>query len=168
MGKLYSIVLCGLIWATSVSGQGTILFTWNGQSNVFQATFQVNYPEIMPSSNFTSQLFHTSMAVTNPLGQTYLARDGNSDGDGSFLPWNLSYYMPDFQRGTLLVLTGGGQFPAIPYRTSGDIREIGPSGNTLWYEQGYWTAVQIPEPCFLPSFLSGGMILLLYRFRRSA
>jgi hypothetical protein len=163
MGKLYSLLLCGLLWANSAIAQGTVLFTWNGQSNTFQANFQVYYPEIMPGSNFSSQLFLTSMVATNPLGQTYLAKDGNSDGNGSFLPWNLAYYMPDFQRDTLLVFTGGGQFPGIPFRTAGDIREIGPSGATLWYEQGYWTAVQIPEPSSVAVLIAGGLIFLLRR-----
>jgi len=166
MGKLYSLLLCGLLWTNSVSAQGTVQFTWNGQSNIFRATFQVNYPEIMPGSNFSSHLFVTSMAVTNPMGQTYLASDGNSDGNGSFLPWNLAYYMPDFQRDTLLVLTGGGQFPGVPFRTSGDIREIGPSGTTLWYEQGYWTAVQIPEPSSIALFCLIGFISLPFVRRR--
>ena len=91
------------------------------------------------------QMFQHTMSVTNPLGQTYHGGDSTSAGSGSFLPWGLTFQLNDFQRSTEAVLHGG-FFAGSPYRTAGDIREASFSGPTLWYETGYWTYAQIPEP----------------------
>jgi hypothetical protein len=126
--------------------QGVILFTWHGNSNFFNASFEVNNDEVLPGSTFSSQLFQHSIAVTNPIGQTYLSNDGTSSEHGSFYPWNLSVQMVDFQRGTELFMSGGNQFGS-PYRTAGVIWEQYSSATDyLWFETGYWSSTQIPEP----------------------
>ena len=144
--KLLALLAGTFLWVNSVDAQGTILFTWHGDSNFFQASFQVYYDEIQPGTNFSSALFLDSLSAITPTGQTYHGGDSSSDGHGSFIPWNLSVQMNDFQRSTELLMVGGNLFGS-PYRTAGVIWEQSMSGSPIFRsEPGYWTAVQIPEP----------------------
>ena len=140
-GSLSAVVL---LYSHSLLAQCIVLFTWHGDSNYFQASFQVPVDELQLGVVF-GQMFQDTMSVTNPLGQTYHGGDSTSAGSGSFIPWGLTFQLNDFQRSTEAVLHGG-FFVGSPYRTAGDIREASFSGPTLWYETGYWTYAQIPEP----------------------
>jgi hypothetical protein len=44
-------------------------FTWHGDSNFFQATFEVPISDLRPGVQF-SDMYMQTLAVTNPLGQT--------------------------------------------------------------------------------------------------
>lgn len=164
MGKLYSTVGVLLLSIVSMAAQGTVLFTWHGDSNFFQASFQVYYDEIQPGTNFSSTLFLDSLSAVNPLGQSYHGGDSSSYGNGSFFPWNLSVQMNDFQRNTELFMVGGNQFGS-PYRTAGVIWEqVYGSPDDLWYERGYWTSAQIPEPS-MAALIAIGSISFILRAR---
>jgi len=140
------IVFLTAILALSAKAQGTVLFIWHGDSNFFQASFQTYYYEIAPGTNFSSDLFLSSMAVTNPLGQTYHGGDSSSGGSGSFIPWGLNFQLNNFQRSTELVIEGG-FILGSPYRTAGIIWEqVMSAPDDLWFERGYWSVQQIPEP----------------------
>jgi hypothetical protein len=158
MGNLYSLLPIMLLWANSVVAQGTMLFTWHGDSNYFQASFEVPSSELQPGVLF-GQMFLDTMSVTNPVGQTYHGGDNTSAGSGSFIPWGLTFQLNDFQRSTEAVLHGG-FFAGSQYRTAGDIREMSFSGASLWSEQGYWTFAQIPEPCSITLLCCGGVLFL--------
>jgi hypothetical protein len=157
MGKLYSLFVLAFLYVGTSFGQGTFLFTWHGDSNVFQASFEVTGAEMQPGALFSSPLFLNSMAVTNPLGQTYYASDATSGGSGSYIPWVLGYQINDFQRSTEVLLHSG-EYAGSQYRTSGDIREQNFSGVGIFYERGYWTFAQIPEPSPILLFGLGGVI----------
>jgi len=122
MGRPFAPVTLALLCANSIFAQGTFEFTWHGDSNFFQASFQVYYDEIQPGTNFSSALLLDSLSAVNPLGQSYHGGDSSSDGTGSFFPWNLSVQMNDFQRNTQLFMVGGNQFGS-PYRKAGVIWE---------------------------------------------
>jgi len=53
------------------SAQGTMLFTWHGQSNFFQASFEVTAAEMLPGSIWTSDTFSNSITITSLSGATY-------------------------------------------------------------------------------------------------
>ena len=158
MRTLYWLLVFALFGINSAVAQGTVLFTWHGDSNFFQATFQVPGEELQPGTQF-GQLFLDTMSVTNPSGQTYHGGDSTSAGSGSFIPWGLTFQLNDFQRSTEVVLHGG-FFAGSPYRTAGDIRESLFSGTQLWYEQGYWSFAQIPEPSCISLLCLAGLVSL--------
>jgi hypothetical protein len=141
-----------------------VLFTWHGDSNYFQASFQVPLDELQPGVVF-GQMFQDTMSVINPLGQTYHGGDSTSAGSGSFIPWGLTFQLNDFQRSTEAVLHGG-FFAGSQYRTAGDIREMSFSGAPLWSEQGYWTFAQIPEPSTAALLTVAGLLWLSRRVCR--
>src|SRR5437879_554502 len=98
MGRPFSPVTLALLCANSIFAQGTFEFTWHGDSNYFQASFDVTGAEMQPGAVFNSPLFLSSMSVTNPLGQTYHGGDSSSAGSGSYIPWGLNIQMNDFSR----------------------------------------------------------------------
>ena len=56
MRTLYWLLVFALFGINSAVAQGTVLFTWHGDSNFFQATFQVPGEELQPGTHF-GQLF---------------------------------------------------------------------------------------------------------------
>jgi hypothetical protein len=62
--------------------QGTMLFTWHGVSNYFQASFQITEAEWQPGARWTSDLFMDSMSVSSLSGATYHGGDSSSGGTG--------------------------------------------------------------------------------------
>src|SRR5215467_6674971 len=155
-----------MLAAESVLAQGTIAqFTWHGDSNYYQASFEVPMSDLQPSVQF-SDMYMQTLAVTNPLGQYYLGGDSTSAGSGTYAPWDLSAQLNDYQRSTQLVIVGG-YFLGSPYRTAGRIWEQPMSGTPfLWAENGYWSWAQIPEPSSSALLIFGGSIWLLRRKRR--
>ena len=161
MGKLYTLFALTFLSVGSIVAQGTFQFTWHGDSNFFQANFEVTAAEMQPGAVFNSPLFFDSMAVTNPVGQWYHGGDSSSDGSGSYIPWNLSFLLNDFQRGTELVMAGGSSLNS-PYRTAGIIWEQPVfGGGFLWSETGHWTVAQIPEPSTIALLCTGLTFALL-------
>src|ERR1051325_448130 len=59
----------------NASAQGTMLFTWHGDSNFFQASFQVTMNETLPGAMFNSALFTNTVQITSLDGLTYRASD---------------------------------------------------------------------------------------------
>ena len=153
------------MWLNSTAAQGTFQFTY---SNFFQASFEVYDYELTPGTNFSSPLFLSSMSVTNPLAQTYHGGDSStSAGSGSYIPWGLNFQLNDFQRGTELVIEGGG-LSGSDHRTAGLMWEQYMSTPIdLWYERGYWSIAQIPEPSSSALLFFGGSTWLwLLRMKR--
>jgi len=106
------------------------------------------------------------MSVTNPLGQTYRRGDSSGYGSGSYVPWTLAFQLNDFQRSTELLIHNG-EFANYPHRTSTEIREESFSGGGLFYERGFWTFSQIPEPSVPTLLFVGGTAYIARRRRRS-
>jgi len=166
VGKLFSTVGILLLSIASIAAQGTFQFTWHGDSNYFQATFQVTGAEMQPGANFSSDLFLTSMSVTNPLGQTYHGGDSSSSGSGSYIPWGLYFHLNDFQRNTELIVEGGG-LSGSDHRTAGIMWEqIMSAPNDLWFERGYWSVAQVPEPSCTTLLGFSGLVLLYNKARK--
>lgn len=146
MGRRYWLLAVTLLSIHAASGQGTFEFTWHGESNYFQAAFDVTAAEMQPGAVFNSPLFLSSMSVTNPLGQTYHGGDSSSAGSGTYIPWGLNIQMNDFSRNTEVLLFNA-DFAGNTHRTSGVIEEKPFSDpNSLWSERGYWSVAQVPEP----------------------
>jgi hypothetical protein len=155
-----------LFFAGSVMGQGTFEFAWHGDSNYFQASFDVTAAEMQPGAVFNSPLFLSSMSVTNPLGQTYHGGDSSSAGSGSYIPWGLDFQLNNFSRNTELVIIGGG-LSGSDHRTAGLMWEQPMSSSDfLWYERGYWSVAQIPEPSTAALLSTAGIICLWRRRHR--
>ena len=161
MGKSFALFGLALVCANPLFAQGTFEFTWHGDSNYFQAMFEVTGAEMQPGAVFNSPLFLSSMSVTNPAGQTYYGGDSSSAGSGSYIPWGLNIQMNDFSRNTEVLLFNA-DYAGNTHRTSGIIEEKPFSDpNFLWSERGYWSVAQVPEPS-LGSMLIAGAIVHRY------
>src|SRR5438067_1266885 len=75
MVKSALLALIGLCSVNATMGQGTMLFTWHGQNNYFQASFQTTMDETLPGSIFNSSLWTNSIQISSLDGLTYRASD---------------------------------------------------------------------------------------------
>src|SRR5262249_44195789 len=55
--------------------QGTVLFTWHGNSNFFQASFEVTQAEMDSGQPFNSSLFTNTVQISSLDGLMYRASD---------------------------------------------------------------------------------------------
>ena len=164
MRTLYSLLAFALFGVNLGVAQGTFQFTWHGESNFFQASFEVTSAEMQPGAVFSSDLFLGSMSVTDPLGQSYHGGDSTSAGSGTYIPWGLSFQLNDFQRNTEVLLFSG-DYAGSQHRTSGGMWEKPFSDpNYLWAERGYWSVAQVPEPSAV-AVLATGTLFLLHKRR---
>jgi hypothetical protein len=134
------VVLAGLLLgniAATGFAQGTVVFTWHGDSGYFHASFQVTDAEMLPGATWSSPLFLNSLAATNPLGFSYHGGDSSSAGSGGVYP-NGSFWVGndfiDFGRGAEL------------HEGTGVMFEKPISGSITWFEGGHWTYAETPEP----------------------
>src|SRR5260370_8976652 len=67
--------MVGALLSFNAIGQGTMLFTWHGNNNYFQASFQITMDETLPGSIFNSSLWTNSIQITSLDGLTYRASD---------------------------------------------------------------------------------------------
>src|SRR5712672_2433022 len=140
-----ALVLGLLVLALPVASfaQGTFQFTWHGNSNYFQASFVVTDAEMQPGAMFSSPDFTNSAQVDSLSGFSYNLKDNPNFILGGLNPWSWEIAMFDFNRGTEIFLNGG-----EPPRggKAGTIEEKPMSGSDLFFEQGFWTVTEIPEP----------------------
>jgi hypothetical protein len=143
--RLAVLLSIGLFSIQAALAQGTYQFIWHGNSNFFQASFEVTDAEMQPGAVWNSPLFYNSIAITSPSGVTYhyggpadwAAGGCYANGTG----WNFGAGLVDFANGTQ-VSAGGQEYDG----GGGVIQEQPISGPNLWFENGYWTTLYVPEP----------------------
>jgi hypothetical protein len=126
------------------------LFTWDGNSNLFKASFEVTDAEMQPGANFTSSLFTGSISVTGPNGITY-HDTGEGIVLGSFSPFQLDCQLWQDNNNSYIEVDAG-----PPNGMNGII-----SGNNV-EEFGIWSFTYIPEPS-VTALLAIGFLLWLVR-----
>jgi hypothetical protein len=140
-------------------GQGTMLFTWHGNNNYFQASFQITVDETLPGSIFNSSLFTNSIQISSLDGLTYHASDQQPApyiGGHFGPPLGLTFILADQNtESSLHVAVVPGQGAAI--------FESSPLPNGHNGEQGFWSYEVIPEPS--PFALSAVGLLTLRKYR---
>ena len=149
MRRLILSILFAFALADLAQGQGTFLFTWHGNSNFFQASFELTAADMVPGGRFTSPLFLNSMAVDSLSGESYRGGTLASAGAGGFYSdapgFFLGFQLNDFNR-QMEVLVSDGLIHEKPF-----------SGGDLYFEPGCWTYSAIPEPSPFAFFLVGAM-----------
>ncbi len=138
--------------------QGTVLFTWHGNSNFFQASFEVTQAEMDSGQPFNSSLFTNSIQISSLDGLTYHASDQQPAAyiGGHFgPPLSLTFILADQNtESSLHVAVVPGQGAAI--------FESSPLPNGHNGEQGFWTYEVIPEPS-TATLSSFGLLMFLGR-----
>src|SRR6267143_4362119 len=80
--------------------QGTMLFTWHGNSNYFQSSFILTDAEMQPGATFSSTEFTNSVHVDSLSGVSYRYQEGNTLFGGGVNPWSFSMVFLDLNDGT--------------------------------------------------------------------
>jgi hypothetical protein len=146
------IFLLTLLLPLASIAQGTFLFTWHGNSNFFQASFVVTAAEMQDGAGFSSPEFTNSLVVNSLSGATYSIKNNETLILGDVNPWDFNFTFVDFDRGMeLFVRTAS--FPIGGM--TGSIEEKPLSGSDLFYERGFWTFSEIPEPSTLSLVIVG-------------
>jgi hypothetical protein len=147
------ILLLALFLPLASFAQGTFLFTWHGQSNFFQASFELTAADMLPGGRFTSQLFYNSMTVDSLSGESYHGGTSASAGSGGFYPdapgFFLSFQLNDFNT-QMEVLVSDALIHEKPF-----------SGGDVYFEPGYWTYSEIPEPSTMTLIALGATVVTL-------
>jgi hypothetical protein len=139
--------------------QGTFQFTWHGQSNYFQSSFILTDAEMQPGATFSSPEFTNSIGVDSLSGESYRYNAGSTSFDGGVNPWSFGVVFVDFDHSTEMFIHSVA-FP--PGSMSGTMDEQTMSGQTLYFEQGFWTYTAIPEPS-IAALSTLGLITFLGR-----
>jgi hypothetical protein len=116
------------------------LWTWHGDSNYFQGTFEVTDQEMLPNSHFTSPLFTNTLNFSSLDGVVYHGTNSDvflSAGFGPPLHASLVLY-DSLTQARLSVAVVPNQGSAIA-----EISNLS-SGNNG--ENGFWSFSRIPEP----------------------
>jgi hypothetical protein len=153
------LVLCLFLPIASFA-QGTFLFTWHGQSNYFQASFILTDAEMQPGAPFSSAEFTNSLQVDSLSGFRYDAKNDESLFAGGANPWGWRITLVDFDHG-MEIIAGGFEPPAM----GGFINEKPISGNQLYFDTGFWTYAEIPEPPVASLAVAGAVCFAIRRGR---
>jgi hypothetical protein len=143
--------------------QGTMLFTWHGQNNYFQASFQVTEAETLPGSIFSSSLWTNSIQITSLDGLTYRASNQLPAPyiAGRFgPPLSFTYILADQNTESSITAI------VVPFQGAA-ISESSPLPNGHNLEQGFWSYEAIPEPSTTALTILGAGILLMKKRRVS-
>jgi hypothetical protein len=147
----YLLSLTLTVMSLSALAQGNFLYTWHGDSSLFQASFEISADEQQPGAYFESGTLKNTFTVVAPdhnfPPSTFLSRE---DTSGFGPPLQLSVTMADPASGTGVHATStstSGLFFVDEYRLAenADIR----------HESGYWTFAQVPEPTTLTIVIIG-------------
>jgi hypothetical protein len=157
--KTWKLILFVVLFTKQAYGQGTMLFTWHGNNNYFQASFQTTIDETLPGSIFNSSLWTNSIQVSSLDGLTYRASNQLPAPyiAGSFgPPLNFTYIFADQKTESSIHVV------VVPFQGAA-ISENSPLANGHNAEQGFWSYEVIPEPS--PIALSAIGLLTLRKCR---
>ncbi len=135
-----------------------MLFTWHGQNNYFQASFILTAAEMEPGASFSSPDFTNSVEFSSISGFSYNAKDDESLFAGGANPWGWRITLVDFNHG-MEIIAGGSEPPTM----GGFINEKPLSGNQLYFDTGFWTYAQIPEPSVTALAVAGAICFAIRR-----
>jgi hypothetical protein len=156
--NLLASLLCLLPLAAG--GQGYV-WTWHGDSGLFQGTFQVSEAEMQLGSFFNSTLFTNSIAITSPDGLTYVAT--NYPG-----PYVGGSYGPPLRLGITLIdqaTLSRIEADVVPNQGS-SIHEDSPLPNGQHGESGFWSYAYVPEPASSSLLVLGACIVAVLKRTR--
>jgi hypothetical protein len=165
MVKLRCLIALGLFCAKAALAQGTMLFTWHGQSNLFQGSFQVSEAQMQSGVPLSSPVFFNSISFTSSLsGIAYTYDTRNYNTLGSVNPWVFVVDLFDVTRGTQLTIYGGE--PPVG-GMAGSIEEHSVSSGPYfdYTENGHFSVSQIPEPSSVTLSTFGLLTLIGRRCR---
>lgn len=138
--------------------QGTFQFTWHGNSNHFQASFIVTAAEMQSGAGFSSPDFTNSVQVDSLSGISYNLKDNSNFILGGVNPWSWEIAMFDFNRSTEIFLNS----TTLPIGSmAGTIEEKPMSGSDLFFERGFWSVAEIPEPSTMTLIALGATVVTL-------
>jgi hypothetical protein len=150
MKNLACLIVMATVVAPNLSARAEYQFTWEGNSNLFQGTFDVTDAEMAQTNKFFYSLSLTnSISITSPDGYLFQWGPGNTYGGDGFgvggsaltNSFGIQIYYPT-------ALASGGYLELSANKSS--MQEIliapGQANNPIYTETGSWNITYIPEP----------------------
>jgi len=161
------LLISALVAATQVA-RGDYLFTWEGNSSLFQGSFEVTDAEIQTNQFYYSLSLTSSISIRSPDGLTYLWNSAPPLGPDSFGVFSSS---PIFR--FYIGLSYPGQTPQgypVVNANYDSIQEVvwpvgAGSPTTLYSETGLWNIAYIAEPSAAALLVLAAAAWLLKRNR---
>lgn len=151
--KLSQLIVTYLAFATAIGAKANYQFDWQGNSNLFQASFQMTDTEMLPGqvyypSNYPLSLT-TSLSIGSPDGTTFTWRPNPASGQSDLFGLISSGPPPVFN---IELSESSLTFSYVEVFASPHIiQEYGYLANAsspelLFSEPGQWEITYIPEP----------------------
>src|SRR6266850_2767072 len=150
------LLLLALFLPVASFAQWTMLFTWHGGNNYFQASFQITMDETLPGSVFNSSLWTNSIQITSLDGLTYRA---SNQLPAPYIvgrfgpPLGFTYILADQNTESSITVS------VVPFQ-SADIHENSPLPNGHNGEQGFWSYEVAPEPSAISLITLGAAVAI--------
>jgi hypothetical protein len=160
MKKRVSLLVLSLLCSTDLFSQGYV-FTWHGDSNLYQASFQLTESEMQPDVPIGSSGFFNSLTVTSSLtGVTYTYDPQYDHVAGGVNPWSFGITLYNLGSGTEVTIYGGE--PPVGAMAGGFTEHPFQPGPDFFYsEGGYFSFSAIPEPSVVVLAAIGTVVLTL-------
>jgi hypothetical protein len=147
MNRLLSILLLCLV---SFAARADYLWTWNGDSGLFQGKFETTADEMQPGAVVLNGFF--DLSITSPTG-VWISNLGTGEHT------MFTYYNST----TFTINVFGPNGMNLVSDSMGMSEQLG--NTSLFGEQGCWSITFIPEPCSAALLVLGGSALLIKRKR---
>jgi hypothetical protein len=152
--KLRLLMPIFLVWSATLplraQGPPQYLWTWNGDSGLFQGSFEVTASEMEPNINVGNGLFNLSI---NGPDRGWVSNLGT--GDHTFFTYDGSNSF-----GLTVSDPSGVQLVSNPLAMSEELGNM-----TIFGELGYWSVTYIPEPSSAALLAIGAAAWLIKRKR---
>jgi hypothetical protein len=158
------VVSVGLLYSSAFA-QSTVQFVWHGNSNLYQASFQLTDAEMQPGVPMGSSVFFNSLTVTSSLtGLTYNYDPHYDHVSGGVNPWSFAVTLYNLTIGTQVSMYGGE--PPVGAMAGGFTEHPFQPGPDFFYsEGGSFTYAAVPEPSST-ELCSLVLVLCFYRETR--
>lgn len=137
------LILLALLCSTERVAHADYLFTWGGNSNLFQGSFEVTDGETQPNQFYYPLSLTNSISITDPNSRLFQWSASQPD------VFSVSSSSPTFLFGiTLYEPTPTGSLEVHAEYNSFQEWALAPgqSGTLLFSESGSWNIAYIPEP----------------------
>jgi hypothetical protein len=166
------LLLIGFLCAAASLARADYLFTWEGNSNLFQGTFEMTDAETLPNQHNYQLSLTNSISITSPDGLTFSWNSVTPQGEDTFAVYTSGSSISEIYFGIQLYYPQEMEgYDLKIYANFQTIQEwVYPDDGSPQYpvagETGAWNVTYVPEPSTTALFALGAAAWFAQRKRR--